>query len=109
MRDRERTPLRTARRDTRCWQGLFLVSIASALSLAGQTSRLEAVDAAGDPLVNVASADHGTIAVALYSQETFDAALAIDGELQGAEGAKQDPSKSADERPGCGIGLCCAA
>ena len=44
------------------------------------------MDAAGDPLVNVASADHGTIAVALFSQETFDAALAIDGELQGARG-----------------------
>lgn len=45
-----------------------------------------AVVARVDALANVAAAAEGGVAVALFSQDTFEAALAIDGELGSARG-----------------------
>ena len=70
---------RTTRGDGSSWR-LFLLYIAAAPLLAAEDAK------SGTSRANVASAAHGTIAVALFSQETFDAALAIDGELENARG-----------------------
>jgi hypothetical protein len=69
-------------RPRRPWRTVGAATIAAvALLLAGQH-----VGADSPYSVNVASAARGGIAVALFSQDTFDAMLAIDGELEGARG-----------------------
>jgi hypothetical protein len=62
---------------------LLLVVLAGGVLLA---ARAGAVVAQGDALANVAAAAEGGVAVALFSQDTFEAALAIDGELGSAQG-----------------------
>ena len=61
--------------------GSRLRELAGAVVLIGAIELLGAAPAGASGLVNVAGAVEGGIAVALFSQDTFDATLAIDGEL----------------------------
>ncbi len=61
--------------------GSRLRELAGAVVLIGAIELLGAARAGASGLVNVAGAVEGGIAVALFSQDTFDATLAIDGEL----------------------------
>lgn len=69
-------------RPRRPWQTAGAAAVAAVLVLAGRHVGADSSYSA----VNVASASNGGIALALFSQDTFDAMLAIDGELEEARG-----------------------
>jgi len=62
-------------------RGGRLSRLVGAVVLVGAIELLGAAPAGASGLVNVAGAAEGGIALALFSQDTFDATLAIDGEL----------------------------